>query len=284
METVIDESQWQAVRTSVERTAQRFADLAAAIPEQGTMVTPRWSMADVVAHVVGVAWLDATLLRPDQVAMPVPDLLERLSASNVDGINDLNEVMLATLPLRDPKALAAILCQHVETMLAASRTRDPNEPMAWVGDSRVPLAGLFAHLQNEMLLHGYDLGRLGGQTWLMTSQDAAPFFDMFIMGLARHGAGHLLDGGDRPREKPIAVEFRSDYTTPGTLVLENGRVRAEPPGDAPDVRLTFDPLTMTMMMFGRVSKGRAVLSRKVKVGGRHPWLLPIFLKTFRVPA
>jgi hypothetical protein len=40
----------------------------------------------------------------------------------------------------------------------------------------------------------------------------------------------------------------------------------------------------SLMMFGRVSKARAVLTRKVTVGGRRPWLLPVFLRTLRVPS
>jgi hypothetical protein len=38
-----------------------------------------------------------------------------------------------------------------------------------------------------------------------------------------------------------------------------------------------------MMLFGRISKMRAVLSRKLVIGGRRPWLLGAFLRTVRAP-
>jgi uncharacterized protein (TIGR03083 family) len=279
----IDQDSWLAVRTSLKQNGDRFADLVAAAPDPQAMATAHWSVADTAAHVLAVVWLDSALL-PGAVPLPIPGLPERLSATTVDGIHDLNERMLRHITERDPGALAAMVRDHIGLMLENSGDCAPDEPVAWVGGSRMPLAGLFAHLLNEVMLHGYDLGRATGRDWPMAPQDAAPFFEMFIAGLARFEVGHLLDGGDRPRKRRIAVEFRSDHTTAITLVLQEGRVTAEPPGGAADVRLTFDPVTMSMMMFGRVGKAKAVLGRKVKIGGPRPWLLPIFLKTFRVPS
>jgi hypothetical protein len=37
------------------------------------------------------------------------------------------------------------------------------------------------------------------------------------------------------------------------------------------------------MLFHRISKPRAVLTGKVVVRGRRPWLLPTFLRTVRCP-
>jgi hypothetical protein len=46
----------------------------------------------------------------------------------------------------------------------------------------------------------------------------------------------------------------------------------------------FDPATLNMMMFGRISRPRAILNRKIVIGGRRPWLMPAFLRTVRVPS
>ena len=48
--------------------------------------------------------------------------------------------------------------------------------------------------------------------------------------------------------------------------------------------MRFDPATLNMMMFGRISKLRAVLARKIVIGGRRPWLVPAFLRTARFPS
>ncbi|MEU8122555.1 maleylpyruvate isomerase N-terminal domain-containing protein [Spirillospora sp. NPDC049024] len=278
------EERWQAVRRSLEEITERFADLASSARSPGATAVGRWSVGEVVAHVAGVAWLNAALLGADVPALPVPGLLDRLRAANVDGINELNDLVLAALPERDPKVLAGMLRDQVAAMTAASADGAADDTVTWVGGSSLPVPGLFAHLQNELLLHGHDLGAAVGRDWRPDAAEAAPFFEMFIFGLARHGTARLLDGGGRPRPRRIAVEFRPDGVAPATLVLQDGRVSLEPPGSAPDVRLTFDPLAMSMMMFGRASRLGTVASGRLKVGGRRPWLLPVFLRTFRVPS
>ncbi|MDL4820228.1 maleylpyruvate isomerase N-terminal domain-containing protein [Actinomadura opuntiae] len=283
MTASIGDEQWQALRRSLEEITERFTDLATSARSPGATAVGRWSAADVLAHAAGIAWMDAALLGADAPPLPVPDLLDRVRAANVDGINDLNDLVLAAVPERDPKALAGMLREHVAAMTAATAHSAAEDLVTWVGGSRLPVAGLFAHMQNELLLHGHDLSAATGRQWRADAAEAAPFFGMFIFGLARHGTGRLLDGGGRPRARRIAVEFRPEHTAPATLVLREGRVGLEPAGGVPDVRLTFDPLAMSMMMFGRVGRLRTVASGRLKVGGRRPWLLPVFLRTFRVP-
>jgi len=47
--------------------------------------------------------------------------------------------------------------------------------------------------------------------------------------------------------------------------------------------MSFDPVTFNLMMFGRVSRLRAGLTRKIVVSDRRPWLLPAFLRVVRCP-
>jgi hypothetical protein len=284
MAATIEKDQWQGVRTSVRETGDRFAEMVATAKAPGAEVTPNWSVAATAAHVASLAWLNTTLLRPDAEPLPVPGLAERLPAATVDDVNAINDLTLRHFTERDPQVLADLLRDRITTMLDSSEGRDPAEVVTWLGGAQVPVAGLFAHLLNELLLHGYDVARTTGTRWTIASKDAAYFFEMFMVGLARNGVGGLLDGGGPPRDRRIAVEFRSDYIEPVTLVLRNGQVTAEPPGKDTDVRVTFDPAVFNLMMFGRMSKPRAVLTRKVTVGGRRPWLLPVFLRTLRVPS
>jgi hypothetical protein len=278
------QDQWKAIRTSLKETGDRFAGLVTSAPDPHAKVTAHWSVADAAAHVMAIAWLDTALLQPGADLPPVPGLADRLPVTTVDGINGLNDLTLRHFTERDPKVLADLLRQHIDHILDSSEGHDPQEPVTWVGGSQVPLAGLLAHLLNELLLHGYDIARSTRTHWTIPAQDAAWFFELFIVGLARNDVARLLDGGGPPRERRIAVEFRSAYTTPVTLVLHNGRVTAEQPGHDTDVRVSFDPATFNLMMFGRISKPRAALTRKVVVGGRRPWLLPVFLRTVRVPS
>jgi hypothetical protein len=67
-------------------------------------------------------------------------------------------------------------------------------------------------------------------------------------------------------------------------VVCNGKVAIEPAGPRVDATVRFDPAALNMMMFGRISKSRAVLTRKIVISGRRPWLMPAFLRTVRLPS
>jgi hypothetical protein len=91
-----------------------------------------------------------------------------------------------------------------------------------------------------------------------------------MIGTTRCGLGRLLDGAPAPGRR-IAVEFRSRYTAPVMLVVhEDGGVTAEEPGAPTDVRLWFDPPSLNLMLFGRLSKARAA-ARERRADERAEW-------------
>jgi hypothetical protein len=50
------------------------------------------------------------------------------------------------------------------------------------------------------------------------------------------------------------------------------------------VRVRFDPATLNLMLFGRVSRLQGALTGKLIVSGPRPWLLPAFQRTVRFPS
>jgi uncharacterized protein (TIGR03083 family) len=284
MTVSVSEKQWDAVRESVRTTAGRFRELVSSVPDPGTRVTVKWSVADMTAHVTTVAFLNTMLLQAAAVPIPMPGLTDAIAATTVEGVHGLNDQVLSYFTERDPARLRGMLRDHVDLMLAASRNHDPAETFSWLGGARVPLAGMFAHMVNELLIHGNDIARAVKAPWAMPPEDAALFFDLFYVGLASGNPGRLLEGSKRPLKRRIAVEFRSGYTTPVTVVVRNGNVSIEPISPGADATVRFDPATLNMMMFGRISKPRAVLTRKIVISGRRPWLMPAFLRTVRLPS
>ncbi|MEV5573203.1 maleylpyruvate isomerase N-terminal domain-containing protein [Spirillospora sp. NPDC052269] len=275
---------WHEIRASLHETGERFAALVTSAPDPSALATDTWTIADTVAHVTAIAWMDAVLIGPDAPPAPVPDLIERLPDMTVDGVHAFNVVVLDAFAERDVKALLDRLAECLRFMLDRTTGRDPSETVSWIGGARLPIAGLVGHMINELLLHGHDIAASLGRPWEIPSRDASYFFGEFIVGMASNGVGALLDGGGAPRARPITVEFRSAHTDPVVLRLQNGEITAHEPDGTPDVRVTFDPAAFNLMMFGRMSKPRAALTRKVVIGGRRPWLLPVFLKTVRVPS
>jgi uncharacterized protein (TIGR03083 family) len=284
MAASVTDEQWNTVRESVRSTAGRFCELVASVPDPAARASAKWSVADVTAHVTTIGVLNTMLLRVAQPPFHMPGLTEAIAATTVDTVHGLNDQVMSHFLERDVTRLLDTLRHHVDLMLTASRDRDPGETFSWLGEARPTLAGMFAHMVNELLIHGNDIARAVKVPWAMPAQDAALFFDLFYVGLANGQKGRLLDGSKRPLQRRIAVEFRSGYTIPVTIVVCHGQVTAEPAGPGADAWVRFDPATLNMMMFGRISKLQAVLTRKIIIGGRRPWLMPAFLRTVRLPS
>jgi len=283
--TVTDE-QWSTSRDALRRAGDRFADLVGSTPAPDqVMATADWSVSATATHLASITWLYTSLLDTGGPPTAIPGFDGRIRSTNVDTVDTLNDMIMGQ-PLfagTTARAAAERVRSDIDYLLRTSERRDPSEPFTWLGGAQVPLAGLFGHLVNELLLHGLDVARAVRMPWEVPSRDAGLFFDLLLVGVARNGYGHLLDGGGEPSDRRVAVEFRSPYTTPVTLVLRHGAVTAEEPGGAVDVRLRFDPAALNMMLFGRISTLRAVLGGKLFVRGPRPWLLPAFMRKVRVP-
>jgi Mycothiol maleylpyruvate isomerase N-terminal domain len=284
MSVSVTDTQWSAVQESLRQTAERFYELVSSIPDAGTGATVKWSVADVVAHITSIAWMDTTLMQVAAQPVPFPDLDEALAATKVDDVHGFNDQVMGHLAGHDVRLDLSRLREHIGLMLTASQDRDPAETYGWLGGARLTLAGMLAHMINELLIHGNDIAQVVKVPWAMPPEDAAHFFNLFFLGLVNGDMGRILDGSKRPLKRRIAVEFRSAYTTPVTVVVCNGRVSTEPIGPGADATVRFDPATLNMMLFGRISKPRAILTRKIAVGGRRPWLISPFLRTIRCPS
>ncbi|HET9255348.1 MAG TPA: maleylpyruvate isomerase N-terminal domain-containing protein [Pseudonocardiaceae bacterium] len=285
MVTAITPEQWGAARTALRDSGERFAELACSC-EPTAMATKDWTVADTVAHVTAIALWDTALARPADVPRPYPwDVIDdQIRITTVDTVNVLNDRTMERFTERDPGALAKQLRGHIDTMLRTSADLDPDRPIRWLGDSHVPLAGIIAHLTNELQIHGRDIARATRSRWTIPPQYAGQFIDLFVVGVTRHGVGQLLYKNGTPANRRIAVAFRSRYTNPVTLVLDNGRVSLGDSGCPVDVRVRFDPAALNLMLFGRISRPHAALSGKVVVGGPRPWLLFPFLRIVRFPS
>jgi hypothetical protein len=278
--TVTDE-QWTAAREAVADAAARFSALLRRVDEPGTtMATADWSVAATAAHVVTIAWLYRSIVEtgePPERAMP--GIGGQIRAATVDTVDALNVWVLARFTERDASVLADRLDDDVAAVLRGTRDRDPAEPVGWLGGARAPLAGLLAHLANELVLHGLDIARAVRSRFPVPPRVGALFFDLLVVGAVRGGQGVLFDGGPGAATRAaIAVEFRSAHTTPVTLVVWGSTVTAHEPGGPVDARIRFDPAVLCLMMFGRMSMARAVLTGGLRLGGPRPWRLPRFLR------
>ena len=283
METSITNDQWVTTRAALRDSSRRFVELVAAA-DPAAMATVDWTVVDTVAHVVIIAWMDNTLVDPGVPGLPVPNFPEELASHTVDTVDRLNELCLSHYSERDPRLLTSRLEAEVERLLDATKDADPHLPVAWLGDSRVPIGGLLAHLVNEILIHGWDIARVAGLQWRMDGREAARFFDVFLAGVTRNGMGRLQEREGPVPDRRISVELRSRHAAPVVLVTEGKQFSLGKSGQNVDIRVYHDPGTLALMLFGRITRKRAVLHGKVLVLGRRPWLLPAFLRVVRFPS
>ncbi|QIS12468.1 maleylpyruvate isomerase family mycothiol-dependent enzyme [Nocardia arthritidis] len=283
MVEAITAGQWGAAREALRDSGDRFAELVRSVAPDA-MATKDWTVADVLAHVTAIALWDTALVRTGEFPYPWNVLEDRIRITNVDTVAVLNDHTMERFPERDVGLLADRLLGHIDDVVRATVDVDPDLPIRWLGGSNVPVAGLFAHLTNELQIHGRDIARATGCRWVMPQEYSGQFMDLFVVGLARHGVGRLLDKSGPPNDRCVAVEFRSRYTAPVTLVLDRSRVSVGVRNGPADVRVRFEPVALNLMMFGRISRPRAAITGKVIVGGPRPWLLPTFLRTVRFPS
>lgn len=283
MTYAVPPQRWSLARTALRFTADRFTSLLTDGCDPAAMATREWTVADSAAHVLGIALLYVSLVGNTAPAVRVPGLDAILATTNVDTVADVNDHVLRHFTERDPDRLAARLRDAADEILAATQRVAPETTVRWLGDSRVPVCGLVAHLVNELLVHGWDMARALRRPWAMPDEHAALYWDQFFLGMLHHDYGALLNTSLPMPRRPIAVQFRSAYTPAATIVLGDHRVWLAPPDDPVDVRVRFRPARFNLMLFGRTSTAVAALRRDVVIGGPRPWRLPAFLRVVHMP-
>lgn len=282
--TRVTQENWAAVRTALVDFGGRFADLIVSAPDPSVPATKDWSVAETAAHVTGVAWNYTALAAGGGRPLPIPGVRELMGTVTVEDISArLNPVQLAGFPERDPRKLAELLQSSVKEVLALTAGAPPEMAVGWLGGSHLPLAGVLAHLLNELHIHGRDIASAIGVPWPISQEQAALFFELFLIEICRYGYGVLLEGNRPLPKRSIAVEFRSSYNAPVTFVLEAGDITIATGPVPVDVRVRFRPAALNLMLFHRISPARAALSGSVVVTGPRPWLLPAFMRKMRLP-
>lgn len=282
--TRITAENWHAVRSALVDAGDRFERLMRAVPPR-TMATADWTAADTAAHVTAIAWSNTSRIVSDETPLPFDGEDELLRSTTVYNIHEgINDALQNSYTERDPDAVLARLRSSITQMLDLTADADPSRTVSWLGESRLPLAGLFAHLTNELLVHGRDIARAGRiRGWELPPEYAALFFELFMVEICRNGLGRVLDGGPPVPDRRIAVEFRSAYTRPVTIAMERGQVRIEEPSPDNDIRLFFKPAALSLMLFHRHTPVTTAMTGGVRVWGRRPWLLPAFMRKVRLP-
>jgi uncharacterized protein (TIGR03083 family) len=270
------------VRESLRHTGNRFADLVASVPDPAAPAVGSWSVATTAAHVAVISSVYTAMLPTEGRPHPIPGVADRIRDAALDEVAAFNEFTLGNMAERDPVALAGQVRGDIERLLTMSDDLDPWRRIAWLGNAQLPVASWYAHLLNELHLHGHDIATAAGTRWDVPQRDAAMSFEMFLVTMLRGDTGRLLAHEPMSRSS-IAIRFRSRYTTPVVFAVRDNRVVIDPPERTVDATLAFQPSALMRILFRRLGKTRAALTGQVAVWGRRPWQLNALLRAVRFP-
>lgn len=253
-----------AVAPDFVRLVRQSADVRPVGPAVGT-----WTPGDVASHVRLVVEVDTDALAGRR--LPGTPLRPPAVAA-------MNDAALAADPERD----MGVLADRIEALLAEFLTvsgAPVSEEVTWLGGARLPASAVACHLLEELLVHGFDLATATGREWTIAPAHAA---------LAIIGAVVPIVNGADPMafvdpERALGFRARVEVRLRGherfTFVFDDGMRIADGRSTAAgirgpvDVHVSASPVSMLLLVLGRVRAPQAVLRGQVLAWGRRPWRL-----------
>lgn len=215
----------------------------------------RWTNGDIAAHML------ASLTEAHKAARGEPSVYD-------DGLtSELDEMMIAQVPQRDPSVLADMIEEGTGAFLSTVRQRsgsDPTIPPRTTVATHVGLLALDHHL------HGGQFSETTGSPWRGVVADMySPLSIVLPFAF----------------DAEAARDFQGSYTLqlrgvqPLRYAIDHGRLEMDAAGRT-ECTITADPQAFLRIGLGLVSQVRAVLTGKMRAGGRKPWLAPATSRLF----
>ena len=221
-----------------------------------------WTISETAVHLVVVARANASYAQG--ATEPVLEL---------DRLDETNRARIDELPERDLDVLAGLLEASVDELLRSTADLSASSIVPWHSRTELPLGGMFGIVLAELLLHGRDIAQALRERWTIEADDARH--------VVRGGFafGPLVINRDLARTRPVTYRVRCPGVPTSTWRFVDGTLTVSPDGDGPvDCHLRLDPVTFTLVAFGRQTPISAALRGRALTWGRRP------LAALRVPS
>lgn len=264
------------------RVSGEAADLLRGIRRTDVAGCGEWDLAELAVHMLHVLDFELGTARGDPVP-PVHDF---------DDLAAFTRGYVAAEPSRDVQEVADRIEAAAAELVARTDGLGPDHGFPWLGETRMPLRAVFAHVISELLVHGADVARADGRPWPIRRVDALAAIDDFFVPLTAAVAEAGSFGGATAFVHPsVAAGFRAVYDVGLTggpvrrFLFADGTLRiTDPqPGGRVDCQVRADPAALLLVVWQRRSPWPAVLSGRLRAWGRRPWMAARLPGLFRIP-
>jgi len=258
------------VLDSVVAAADRFGELVRSVPDPAVPVpaTPGWSVLDVVRHVSTEPARYAALARGGD---DVPDTAAGLPAFNAERI--------AAEPSEDVSRLAERTRADTVALVELIRGFGDDVPfMLFDGQVRVRSDLAVGTLLGEFLVHGYDIAKACRLPWVIDPADVP---------LVKAGQHQVLPAWvDRAASAGHTATYEMRLRRHASYIYRfvDGELTVDPPESGPiDAHISVEPVTGLLADYGRIGPVVPVLTGRMVVWGRRPWLAARLPRLFHSP-
>jgi len=256
-----------ATRAALEAVARRLVGLLEAVPDpQAPTRGLAWTLGETSLHLA-----DAPALYADFAcgrALPEPTI----------DLGPVHAQRMAAQPERAPSVLARRLDANARRYLAETAELPATHPVPFFGGVTIQLAAQSAILLGEFVMHGHDVARSIGRPWPIDPAHARLILAALTALVPRYV--------DRARAGGLTATYQVRLRGGSSFQVRfhGGTAAVGPPHPgAADCRLTADPVTFLLVVYGRRSQWPGIVRGQLLAWGRRPWLGPRFQRLFVRP-
>ena len=250
-----------------ERCARLVEDLAdTSIPIPGS----EWTVREAAVH---LAWAPPRIaaFATGQVDVSAMQFDKEVYAARM-------RCVIADNPETDPKKLAQQVREGYGVLTEALATVPADQPIAYYAGLRPTVADLASQNLGEPLLHGYDIATAVGVPWPIDPEYAA----VVVGGYQRLTFSLIFQpAASVGLEATFRVEVEG--TDPFHVRVAGGTCTRPEAPESVDCVISADPVTVLLVITGRLSQWPAIALGRLTFTGDRPELGPRFADLFVFP-
>lgn len=252
---------------AIGRVGRRLADLLSTPQEPERAVKGlQWTLVELAAHLAARTGRFAAYLAGS--AAPEAEV-SGIGAENLADIRERREVAFADL--------VAELRGNVEAFVATTRGKLGSDPFGWYSGITLDVATAAGLLLAELVVHGFDVARSLDRPWPIAAGDART-----ILRASAALAPWYVDP-ERTRGDRTTYRISARGGPAFRVRVEDGTASVESADGPADCTIRSDPVTLLLLVYGRIGRTRAAVRGGLVVTGRRPWRALRFERSFLTP-